>query len=89
MSDSVPASWRYAFRAVAARFEMVLDVGAAARFAVVVEDEIVFVVVRHAWRLRTGSSATLSFFTALNTLCFAALVPRPSARLISSIDRPS
>jgi len=29
-----------------------------------------------------------SFFTARNTLCFAALMQRPSVLLISSIDRP-
>ena len=39
--------------------------------------------------LLNGASEMRSFFTARNTLCFAALVPSPSVRLISSIERPS
>ena len=59
-------------------------------FAVVVEREFVFgEMVRHDSWLRSGASATRSFFTARNTLCLAALVPSPSVALISSIDRPS
>ena len=38
---------------------------------------------------KSGSSATRIFFTARNTLCFVAFVFSPSARLISSIERPS
>jgi hypothetical protein len=38
---------------------------------------------------RSGASAERIFFTALNTLCFAAVALSPSSDLISSIDRPS
>ena len=72
------------------RFEVSLDVVTPAAFAVVVQGQLVFgAMVRHDSWLRSGASATRSFFTARNTLCLAALVPNPSVALISSIDRPS
>src|SRR5262249_23927024 len=72
-----------------AAVEVPLDVRAPTPFAIVVERQVVFGVVLHDSTLRSGASATRSFFTARNTLCFAALVPSPSAAEISSIDRPS
>jgi hypothetical protein len=39
--------------------------------------------------LRNGASASRSFLTARNTLCFAALVLTPSVLLISSMLWPS
>ena len=63
---------------------------AAAAFAVVVEREIVFRIMRGAhdsWLL-SGASAMRSFFTARNTLCLAALVPRFERRA-DFVDRSS
>jgi hypothetical protein len=67
---------------------MALDLGARRAFAVVIENQIVFFAMGHD-SPRNGSSAIRSFFTARKTLCLAALMPRPSVLLISSIDRPS
>ena len=69
--------------------EVFLDLRGPPRFAVVVQRQVVVGVMLHDVALRSGSRAARSLRTARNTLCFAALVPRPSVRLISSIERPS
>src|SRR6185312_6534012 len=57
--------------------EMTLDRRAPWSVAVVIQRQLVVGAMRHSWLLRSGSSATRSFFTARKTLCLAALVPRP------------
>ena len=72
-----------------AGFEVLRQVGAAGRLAVVVEDELFLAQVVHSVAFTTGSSARRIFCTARKMLCLVALGPVLSTRPMASIDSPS